>query len=246
MKKMYRRLFGMGLLCLGVAGCSSSNPDVLRHIVMDKCVPNSMNTNSPKPCAEVNTEKGYVVLKDLNGPLQYLIMPTAKLDGMESPELLNKTTTNFLWKAWQSRHFMSEKLGKPIPENVVSLTINSAYARTQNHLHIHLSCTASDVQTTLLQQEKQIGTQWKELSTKLKGEYYMARRITAKEFEQKSPFLWLTDIPNASGEMGKYSVAVTPASNGDFILLATKHQWLPFNKAASEDLQDHSCKLLGL
>lgn len=81
-----------------------------------------------------------MVLKDRNGPLQYLLMPTAKITGIESPQVLQPDTANFFALAWQARHFMADKLGKPIDDAAISLAINSEYGRTQNQLHIHISC----------------------------------------------------------------------------------------------------------
>ncbi|VTM60215.1 CDP-diacylglycerol pyrophosphatase [Klebsiella pneumoniae] len=35
---------------------------------------------------------------------------------------------------------MSQRHGAPVPDNAVSLAINSRSGRTQNHFHIHISC----------------------------------------------------------------------------------------------------------
>lgn len=104
----------------------SGNPDALRHIVLQQCVVNQQQQQNPAPCAEVNLKGGYVLFKDRNGPLQYLLMPTYRINGTESPLLLNPLTPNFFWQAWQGREIMSERRGSPIPDNAVALTINSA------------------------------------------------------------------------------------------------------------------------
>lgn len=54
----------------------SGNPDALRKIVLQQCVPHQQQQQNPSPCAEVNLKGGYVLFKDRNGPLQYLLMPT--------------------------------------------------------------------------------------------------------------------------------------------------------------------------
>ncbi|WP_312133874.1 CDP-diacylglycerol diphosphatase, partial [Leclercia sp.] len=117
----------------------AGNPNALRHIVLDQCVPGQMQNRNPAPCALVKTDAGYVVFKDRNGPLQYLLMPTYRINGTESPLLTEAHTPNFFWLAWQSRHFMSMKRGSNVPDSAVSLTINSPTGRTQNHFHIHIS-----------------------------------------------------------------------------------------------------------
>lgn len=55
-----------------------SNADALWKIVSQQCVPNMETKHNPQPCIEVNTQAGFVVYKDIHGPLQYLLMPTAK------------------------------------------------------------------------------------------------------------------------------------------------------------------------
>lgn len=87
----------------------SGNPNALRHIVLQQCVPNQQQHQNPSPCAEVNLKGGYVLFKDRNGPLQYLLMPTYRINGTESPLLLDPLTPNFFWQAWQGREIMSQR-----------------------------------------------------------------------------------------------------------------------------------------
>jgi len=116
----------------------AGNPNALRHIVLDQCLPNQLQHRNPAPCAQVKPDAGYVVFKDRNGPLQYLLMPTYRINGTESPLLTEAHTPNFFWLAWQSRSFMTLKRGSEVPDSAISLTINSPTGRTQNHFHIDL------------------------------------------------------------------------------------------------------------
>lgn len=50
----------------------------LWRIVSQQCLPNQLAHNNPAPCAQVDTQAGFVVFKDRNGPLQYLLMPSTK------------------------------------------------------------------------------------------------------------------------------------------------------------------------
>ena len=127
----------------------AGNPNALRHIVLDQCLPNQLQHRNPAPCAQVKPDAGYVVFKDRNGPLQYLLMPTYRIKGTESPLLTEPNTPNFFWLAWQSRNFMSMKRGTEVPDSAISLTINSPTGRTQNHFHIHISCLRPDVREKL-------------------------------------------------------------------------------------------------
>ncbi|XLM23387.1 CDP-diacylglycerol diphosphatase, partial [Chromobacterium piscinae] len=46
---------------------------------------------------------GVAVLKDRNGALQYLLIPTEKVSGIESPRLLGDDAPAYWREAWQAR-----------------------------------------------------------------------------------------------------------------------------------------------
>lgn len=223
----------------------SGNPDALRHIVLQQCVVNQQQQQNPAPCAEVNLKGGYVLFKDRNGPLQYLLMPTYRINGTESPLLLNPQTSNFFWQAWQGREIMSERRGSPIPDNAVALTINSRSGRTQNHLHIHISCLRQDVRAQLDREASAISSRWLPLPGGLLGHEYLARRVTEAELAQRSPFLMLAEeVPEAREHMGRFALAMAEQSDGSLVLLATERNLLTLNRASAEEIQDHSCAIL--
>lgn len=152
----------------------SGNPDALRKIVLQQCVPHQQQQQNPSPCAEVNLKGGYVLFKDRNGPLQYLLMPTYRINGTESPLLLDPLTPNFFWQARQGREIMSQRHGAPVPDNAVSLAINSRSGRTQNHFHIHISCLRPDVRAQLDKDAAAISSRWLPLPGGLQGHEYRA------------------------------------------------------------------------
>lgn len=223
----------------------AGNPDALRHFVIDQCVPNQQLHQSPAPCAFVNLKGGYVLFKDRNGPLQYLLMPTYRINGTESPLLLASHTPNFFWQAWQNRQVMSERRGSPVPDSAVSLTINSRTGRTQNHFHIHISCLRPDIRQRLNEDSASIGTRWLPLPDGLLGHQYLARRVTETELAQKSPFLMLAEeVPEAREHMGRFALAMVQQPDDSFVLLATKRDLLTLNRASAEEIQDHRCEIL--
>ncbi len=223
----------------------SGNPNALRHIVLQQCVPNQQQHQNPSPCAEVNLKGGYVLFKDRNGPLQYLLMPTYRINGTESPLLLDPLTPNFFWQAWQGREIMSQRRGAPIDDNAVSLAINSRSGRTQNHFHIHISCLRPDVRAQLDNDAATISSRWLPLPGGLQGHEYLARRVTEAELAQRSPFLMLAEeVPEAREHMGRYALAMARQSDGSLVLLATERNLLTLNRASAEEIQDHSCVIL--
>ena len=249
MKRTNRLLLGLIIVLLAAAGVwkffFSGNPNALRHFVIDQCVPNQELHQAPAPCASVDLQGGYVLFKDRNGPLQYLLMPTYRINGTESPLLLNPQTPNFFWQAWQNRQVMSERRGSAVPDSAVSLTINSRTGRTQNHFHIHISCLRSDVRQKLDEEVAAIGTRWMPLPERLRGNVYLARRATEAELAQKSPFLMLAEeVPEARDHMGRYALGMVQQNDGSFVLLATERDLLTLNRASAEEIQDHQCSIL--
>jgi CDP-diacylglycerol pyrophosphatase len=186
-----------------------------------------------------------VVFKDRNGPLQYLLMPSTKITGIESPAVLAASTPNFFEQAWQARHFMADKYGKTIDDADISLAINSAYGRTQNQLHIHISCLLPSVKTQLAQYAADYSEQWEPIPGGLLGHDYLARRVTPEELSKQGAFRLLAEgIAHANGRMGSFGLAMTALPSGDFLLLATERSLLPFTLASSEEIQDHDCQVL--
>lgn len=224
---------------------SNGNPDALRQIVTEQCLPNAREHNSPEPCAQVNLKSGYVLMKDRNGPLQFLLMPTYRINGTESPLLLDPNTPNFFWQAWQSRDVLSKMRGSQVPDNAISLTINSRTGRTQNHFHIHISCLRPDVRAQLNDNATRISSQWLEFPGGLLGHAYLARRVTEAELVQRSPFLMLAEeVPEAKAHMGRFALAMVQQADDSFVLLATERNWLALNRASAEEIQDHQCDIL--
>lgn len=224
---------------------NSGNPDALRQIVLQQCVPNQEQHRTPQPCVDVNPKGGYVLFKDRNGPLQYLLMPTYRINGTESPLLLDPLTPNFFWQAWQRRAIMSDKRGSVVPDNAVSLTINSRTGRTQNHFHIHISCLRKDVRAQLDGDMAAISSRWLPLPGGLLGHEYLARRVTENELAKRSPFLMLAEeVPEARDHMGRFALALAQQSDGSLVLLATERNLLTLNRASAEEIQDHQCEIL--
>ena len=247
-----RRLILPVLLLLIVIAASlwyfwphSSNPNALWNIISQKCLPNQQSNGKPAPCAQVDEQQGFVVLKDMNGPLQYLLMPTARITGMESPALLEPATPNFFSQAWAARHYMAEKYGKPIDDSNVSLAINSQYGRSQNQLHIHISCLLPEVKNRLIKDGAAMGYDWQELPDKLLGHTYLARKVTPAELNQRGAFRILAEgVPEADKKMGHFGMAMVSLQGGDFLLLASERDLLKLNNASTEEIQDHDCKVL--
>jgi len=238
------------------AAQARADSNALWHIIDTQCVPHQLQQGSAAPCAKVDLTPdrahGYVVLKDLVGPLQYLVMPTAPITGIESPELLDDKARNYWEDAWAARSFMEERYGASIPRQDVALAINSVYGRSQSQMHIHVSCIDPDVLAQVDAVKDRVPTgRWELLPTHLKGHSYLAMRVEALPGDRLglNPFLMMTEgIPHAVRDMGRYTlgmVAVEFAGHRDgFILLAGRAAAMQANRGHAEELQDHACSIL--
>ena len=102
-------VFAVTIALLGINSGHGNDPDALWKLVHDKCVPDQRQNGNPAPCAVVDLRegdaKGYAVLKDLVGATQYLLIPTARVPGIESPLLLAPEAPNYFADAWRERGY---------------------------------------------------------------------------------------------------------------------------------------------
>src|ERR1700753_2720154 len=78
----------------------AADPDALWKIVSGRCLPDQQQSANPQPCAAVDLAGGYAIRKDINGATQFLLIPTVRLGGIESPEILAPGAPNYFAQAW--------------------------------------------------------------------------------------------------------------------------------------------------
>ena len=228
---MIRRLLALLLLSLPA---HAANPDALWNIIHDKCLPNLQASGDPKPCLKVDLAAGYVWLKDLNGPAQILTMPTAKVTGMEDPAITAPDAPNWFAPAWHAATEVSARLGHPLARENISLAINSVSGRTQNQLHIHTDCVDQTLRAALREMEPAIGPAWAPLPRPLAGHPYRALRVTADNLDAINPIRLL----DPADDIAHHTLAVIGTATGMIIL---DDRASGFDRASSEELQDHTC-----
>jgi CDP-diacylglycerol pyrophosphatase len=239
----------LALSCLVPAGAHAADPNKLWEIVHGKCVPGEVKSGDPKPCAAVDVRhgvsKGYAVLKDLRGPAQYLLIPTARITGIESPKILAPNAPNYFSEAWRRRSFFERRLRRAVPRQDISLAINSAQGRSQNQMHIHIDCIRPDVKTILSRQRANIGPRWRPIGTKLAGHRYLGMRVAGSRLDVNPFKLLASRVPAARTRMGTYSLVVVGERfahrRSGFVILA--QQTTTGNPASGEELQDHACAI---
>ena len=248
MVRAARPLLGICLLLIALAVAAApayADPLALWRIVHDQCVPNQINQHDPSPCALVDLAGGYVVLKDRVGATQFLVLPTARITGIESAALLSPRVPDYMQDAWSARRFVQARAPGPLTRADLSLAVNSIFGRSQNQLHIHVDCLRKDVRDALAQHRNAIGDKWQPFPVPLAGHNYIARRLVLRDLADVNPFRTLADeVPEARANMGAYTLVVAGATFGckpGFLVLADHADPMHGNFANGESLQDHAC-----
>jgi CDP-diacylglycerol pyrophosphatase len=234
----------------------TENPDALWQNV-SKCISNEANHGDPYPCLGVDLslgqDKGFALLKDCVGVGQVLLIPTQKITGIESPEILRDKAghepRNYFAEAWRARSILDALVHKDLPRDAISLAINSKCHRTQRQLHIHIDCVRPDVEKALAKQK--IGYQWAKLGAQLLNQDYMARRVDGDDAGdlglKDNPFDLAKELDGASDKMAERTLVVIGATSENrkpgFIILESQFDPKTHNRAHGEDLQDHYCSI---
>ena len=234
--------------CLAVFSLPAmADSDALKKIVIDQCVPHLQARQNPAPCASVDMAGGTALLKDRNGKTQFLLIPTAKVTGIEDAAILKPDAPNYFAAAWQSHEMVSQRAGHALPRDEVGLAINSAYGRTQNQLHIHIDCLRPDVVAAVRAHAAAVGTEWAPFPGKLLDHPYLARRVASADLSDANPFTLLVDgVSGARADMGHWTLVAVPTTitgAPGFVLLADQLDEATMDRASGEELQDHACAI---
>lgn len=246
----FTALLLVALLGLSGIGVAQADPDALWRIISERCVPDQLANRDPAPCSLVDLDTGeatgYVVLKDIVGARQFLLMPTARITGIDSPALLAPGATNYFAAAWDARSFTEAAAGGTLPRDWVSLAVNSAVSRSQDQLHIHIDCLRADVHEALRRYAGTVGDTWAAFPAPLAGHTYSAIAVAGEDLAV-DPFVLLADgIEGARANMGVNTLVVVGANDvrggPGFIVLADRADGETGDLAGGEALQDHdSC-----
>jgi CDP-diacylglycerol pyrophosphatase len=217
-----RRLLTLALL----AGCAPAPEPDTRPFGLYRAMRACLADPAGKGCTLVDRARGFVVIKDDDPakPNAWLFVPDVEVTGIVDSRVLEPPVVEFWRYGWE----VGEAL---LPGRRLALAINSKGGRTQDLLHIHVSCLDPGVARTL--GAAAVGPGW-DAEVRLDGHAYHARRAASLE---PSPFLLLQELPGAAADMGAQSLAVTAAPRGGFLLLAESAP-----DAEAEELLDEACR----
>ncbi|MDE2005069.1 MAG: CDP-diacylglycerol diphosphatase [Rhodospirillales bacterium] len=234
---------------LALSGCAGHDRGVLWRIVHGACVPHEAAGAGPAPCMAVHPRAGYALLKDRDGATQVLLIPTARVTGIEDPAVLAPGAPDYLALAWDNRGVVGRLAGRAMPRQDLALAVNSIAGRTQDQLHIHIDCIRADVRDALAARVGRIDMGWRPIAAPLAGAPYLARLLDAPTLAGVNPFRLLADqVPGAAEAMGQWTLVVAgarlpPDGRPGFVLLAGHTDPATGDRGAGEQVQDHGCAL---
>ncbi len=257
------RLLLAGLLgWLGLAAASASarahDRDALWMIVHGRCVTDQQEHGRPAPCASVDLSHGEragsAVLKDARGDTQYLLIPTARITGIESPAILAPGAPNYFAMAWAATALVDARLNRTLPREDLALAINSEEGRSQDQLHIHVDCIRPDVRAALGPVPGLLDGRWQDLPVRLAGHRYRAVWLPG-DTPDANPFrLLAASLADPAAEMGRHTLVLVGAERDGrpgFVLLdgtsgplsVTIPPAIRLGPGSGEELEDHACRI---
>jgi CDP-diacylglycerol pyrophosphatase len=236
------QLLPLGLGFARSAGAATDR-NALWQVVNGICVRAQKNAGVPFPCQLVDVQKGYAVLGVGTG--HFLVIPTQPIQGIESPALLLPGAANYWEYAWEARG----RLDGPQSRDEIGLAVNSAEARTQDQLHIHLGCVRPDIRAALRLYEPDIHGTWSKLPFGIGGHMYRIMRVEAETLAATNPFQLLAKgVPFAGADMASQTIVVVGARfrNGESGFYLLNDHSVGSYAAAGEGLLDYTCAVAGV
>jgi CDP-diacylglycerol pyrophosphatase len=198
---------------VGTSRIRDASRDRLRLIVQQQCLPDWLEHHDPAPCRSVELAgngpgaPGFAVLPDRKGGAHFLLIPTQAIRGIESPELRAPGSLNYFDAAWRVRDALAAVVGHPVSPDAVGMAVNQRRARSQDQLHIHISCLRPSVFEALRTGAEGIGPEWSEI--RIDGRRYQAMRIMGTGLAPANPFALLADrVPGAAAAMDEFTLLV--------------------------------------
>jgi CDP-diacylglycerol pyrophosphatase len=233
-------------LVLGSGGCAqlaAADSNALWRIVDGQCVMSMQSSGTPGFCARVDLPAHYAILKDINGASQYLLIPTVRVSGIESPDILADDAPPYWSDAWNARTYVEKAVTQPLNDEQLGLEINSAYRRSQSQLHIHIDCMRRDVIDTLARHRGNAPGKWH--WDTIDGNRYRIMRVTALT-QHYDPFRVVARDRQAADAMASQTILVTgagPSAANNGWLIVNSGLDLDEGSGSAEPLLDHDCKL---
>ncbi len=187
--------------------------DQLRQIVQQQCAPHWLAQHDPAPCRTIELTSvmrdgpGFALLHDRKGGAHFLLIPTMTVAGVESALAWGPGARNYYQDAWNQRDALTESVHREVPRSAIGMAMNSQSHRSQDQLHIHLSCLAPVVRDQLRSIAPGLGNTWG--SIRIRGASYEILRLNSSDLVRENPLqLLAAHLPQPAQAMRGETVLV--------------------------------------
>lgn len=219
----------------------------LWHVVDDMCRPILKYTGHPFPCLEMSPDGGWAIIHAPFDGSQFLVVPLARVTGIEDPASRRPRAPDLWSVAWDRRHLVDDRAGRPLRNDEIALAVNSKSSRTQSHYHIHVDCLDAAVRRRLAAELPTIGSTWRDLRPVASVAPYRVRRIDAATLRQEPlDHLIERELQPTKSAYEDLSIALLGTAEGTaenpiFIVGVTFGQ-ADDEGGHAEELIDHTCR----
>ncbi len=242
------------LVCVvGLAVAQGADRGLLWRVVQT-CVVNARITGGSFPCLDVNisrgVEAGFAVVRAPLEATHIVVVPTARVEGVEASQLLEPSAENYFADAWAARHYVTERISRPLAREDIGMALNSLPGRSQDQLHIHVNCLQAGVRDALKRSASDIhANTWSRLPFTFHNDRYWVMRLKSADLKGINVFRLVMDglrIPEA--DRPKVTIVLAGAADrGEegFYLLSLVAARARRDQGHGEFLLDHTCAAAG-
>jgi len=171
---------------------------------------------APVPSLQCSPAHGDAVLKDICGATHYLLIPTVRRIGVESPELLRDEEPEYFDDAWAARDRVIAASGRSdVRSDELGLAINSRWGRSQDQLHIHIDFVRPEARDAIRQWVREGASR---PSLQLFGHTY--RIVHTDTLQRPSPFQRAATVADTLSQREMNTIAVVgDGASGFYVLL---------------------------
>ncbi|WP_082743474.1 MULTISPECIES: CDP-diacylglycerol diphosphatase [unclassified Burkholderia] len=232
------KIFGVIAILVSLISANAqaaANPDSLRDSFEKTCLGKDVDREK---CLTEGQDFG--IFKTNKPPYHFLFMPVVRISGIESSEFWDGSYPSWFSNAWRYRYLVAAHLGSgSLTADKISIAINSKQRRTQNQLHIHMSCIGPGVSEKL----DVVGTEWMDVKIKDASGYehtYHAIRMPGADLPSSLNSMLLDKYPDIHKKFDRQAIFAAENRGAAVVLVGEYDENVEYSGAA-EDLQQ-ACK----
>lgn len=186
--------------------------EALWSTVRTACIPAGFLGMS-YPCARVNYWDGFAVIRAPQARgIDFITTPLRKIEGVESPELLEVDAPNYWAAAWRQWDLVGKASKRKLYWDDYAMVVNSKETRSQDQLHIHLSCVSPQIKSYFTTHAPKGPSNWETTRLEQLNANFFLKFISPASLSQNIFKMIADEAPGARVYPERQTVALLPVS----------------------------------